>query len=186
MKDAAAAEWEARIATVWKQVDPLRPEELVDAIDELAAERPAGDGTALFERACARDTAGLEPDAEKLYRAALASDDLGPYRRARATIQLASTLRLLGRLEESERILMAEIGRCEDAGVRSALHDETRAILALTYLAQGRRAESAGLALVTLAPHLSRYNRSVARNAEELAKRGAGVIPAKAGIQTKR
>jgi hypothetical protein len=177
VKDAAAAEWEARIAAVWKRVDSLQPEELVAAVDALAAQRPADDATALFERACARDTSGLEQEAEPLYRAALASDHLDSYRRARATIQLASTLRLLGRLEESERILDAEIDRCEQARVRSPLHDETRAILALTYLAQGRAAESAGLALVTLAPHLSRYNRSVARNAEELAKRSADVIP---------
>jgi hypothetical protein len=45
------------------------------------------------------------------------------------------------------------------------LHDEARAILALTYAAQGRTAEAAGLALVTLAPHLSRYQRSMTRNA---------------------
>jgi len=48
------------------------------------------------------------------------------------------------------------------------LHDEARATLALTYVAQGRATEAAGLALCTLAPHLSRYNRSIFGNASRL------------------
>jgi hypothetical protein len=40
----------------------------------------------------------------------------------------------------------------------------------LTYLVQGRAVEAACLALTTLAPHLSRYNRSVAGNAAEIFK----------------
>ena len=48
------------------------------------------------------------------------------------------------------------------------VHDEARATLALTYVAQGRAAEAAGLTLSILAPYLSRYNRSMAANAAEL------------------
>jgi hypothetical protein len=163
-------DWEARVAALWKQVDSMPPEELVSRIDTLAAERPADDALALFERACARDTAGLESAAEPLYRAALASHGLDPYRQARATIQLASTLRILGRLEESEQLVKAQLERYADAGYGLALYDETRATLALTYLVQGRAVEAACLALTTLAPHLSRYNRSVAGNAAEILK----------------
>ncbi|HSP73302.1 MAG TPA: tetratricopeptide repeat protein, partial [Gaiellaceae bacterium] len=147
--------------------DELSEVELVDAIGALAAERPAGDPAAAFERASARDSAGLETEAEPLYRAALAGG-LDAVRRPRAVIQLASTLRLLGRLDESRELLEAELER---AGEPDALTDETRAFLALTLLAAGEPERAAALALTALAPHLSRYNRAVEGNAAELAER---------------
>jgi hypothetical protein len=164
-------DWESRIAAVWKTASAMPPAALVAAIDALAAERPADDSAALFERACARDTAGFEADAEIYYRAALASENLDAYRRSRASIQLGSTLRILGQLDESEKLLVAELDRHMEVGNPRELHDEARAILAMTYIAQGRAVEAAGLALLTLAPHLSRYNRSMAANAAELVKK---------------
>src|SRR4051812_38997216 len=101
--------WLSRIAEVWDRAAAMEGEELVRTIDALAGERAADDGLALFERACARDTAGVEADAERYYRAALLTRDLDPYRRSRATIQLASTLRILGRLDESEQLLLREL-----------------------------------------------------------------------------
>jgi hypothetical protein len=158
-------DWDARVAAVWEHAAELDPETLVTTIDALAQERASDDPRALFERACARDTAGRETEAEPLYRAALASAGLDDYRRARATIQLASTLRILGQLEESERLLVAELDRHLAPGHSRDLHDEARATLAFTFLEQGRAAEAAGLALCALAPRLSRYNRSMAGNA---------------------
>jgi len=157
-----------RLAALWTAVDAMEPSELLLRVDTLAAERPSGDPAALFERACARDTTGDEQAAEGLYRAALANGGLDHIRRARATIQLASTLRILGRLDESEEMLTAELARQDRSATTHPLHDDTRAILALTYVAQGRGTEATGLALLALAPHLSRYNRSVAGNAAEL------------------
>jgi hypothetical protein len=168
VNDDAFADWHARTAAVWKVADTLTPQELVGTIDRLASKRPADDPFALFERACARDTAGLEDAAEPLYRAALASGALDPYRHARASIQLASTLRHLNRLDESEQLLLAQLERCEAEGPGAALHDEVRAVLAFTWVAQGRAVEAASLALETLAPHLTRYNRSMAANARAL------------------
>ena len=141
---------------------------MVAAVDALAAERSPGDATAVFERACARDTAGIEDAAEGYYRAALATGPLDAYRSSRASIQLASTLRILGQLDESEQLLIAELDRHLQPGNPCALHDEVRAILALTYIARGRATEAAGLALCVLAPHLTRYDRSVTGNATEL------------------
>jgi hypothetical protein len=161
------SDWESRVAAQWQRLDAMSPEEFVVAIDGLAAERTAGDAAALFERASARDSVGLETGAESLYRAALATGRLDSYRYARATIQLASSLRILGQLDESERLLVTELDRRAKAGGQHALHDELRATLALTYVAQGRAVEGAGLALLTLAPHLTRYNRSMAGNAAE-------------------
>jgi hypothetical protein len=172
------ADWDRRIAATWKIADTLSPRELVRTVDTLASELPRDDPFAQFERACARDTAGLEAEAEPLYRAALASGALDPYRQARAGVQLGSTLRHLGRLDESESLLQAQLDRCRAEGPGAALHDEVRAMLALTWLAQGRAAEAACLALETLAPHLTRYNRSVAANARAIARDGTAGSPA--------
>ena len=168
MIQALDPQWEARVAALWKHARTMPPDELVQAADALADELEPGDARALFERACARDTAGFESDAEQYYRAALESGQLDAYRSSRASIQLASTLRILGHLDESEKLLVAELDRHMAAGHERALHDEARATLALTYVAQGRAVEAAGLALSALAPRLSRYNQSMARNAAEL------------------
>lgn len=165
--------WDARIAAVWERVQSqsLSGEALVTAVDALANERDADDATALFERACARDTVGIEDDAEGYYRAALATGKLDAYRSSRASIQLGSTLRILGHLAESEQLLTAELDRHLQPGNPRALHDEARAVLALTYVSQDRANEAAGLALAVLAPHLSRYNRSMSANAAELVEK---------------
>ena len=166
--DENAGSWEDRVNAVWEKSHSMQPEELLAEIDALASESGVDPAQALFERASARDRIGLEAEAERYYREALATGKLDPFRRARASIQLASTLRILGHLPESEQLLVAELDRHMEAGDPRMLHDEARAILALTYLAQGRAQEAAGLALCTLAPHLSRYHRSVFGNAEEL------------------
>ena len=169
--ESTQEEWETRVAALWKRAESMSGQALVAAADALADERERDDAAALFERASARDRAGIEAEAERYYRTALATGRLDSYRSSRASIQLASTLRILGQLEESEQLLIAELDRHLEAGNPRALHDEARATLALTYVAQGRAAEAAGLALFTLAPHLSRYNRSVSENAAELVAR---------------
>ena len=164
-------DWEARIAALWLRLDEMPPEAFVQAIDAMAGERAPDDALALFERACARDSTGVEDEAESLYRAALATDRLDAYRRVRAVIQLASTLRILGQLDESERLLIGERDRRARASGDHPLEDELRATLALTWIAQGRSTEAAALALSALAPHLSRYRRSVLGNALEILRK---------------
>ena len=83
------AEWQARVDAVWARADELGDAEVVRRIDDLAAERPEGDPYALFERAGARDSAGLEVEAEPLYIAAIANGLAGS-ERVQAHIQLAS------------------------------------------------------------------------------------------------
>ena len=78
MSDAAFEDWQSRVAATWKIADTLTPQDLVRTIDTLCNERPTDDPFAQFERACARDTAGIEDGAEPLYRAALASGQLDP------------------------------------------------------------------------------------------------------------
>ena len=84
-----------------------------------------------------------------------------------------STLRWLGQLDESEQLLATEFAVREATGGEHVLHDELRSLLALTWLAQGRSAEAATLALCALAPHLTRYQRSTLRLATKLLKDAA-------------
>jgi len=154
--------WDDRVAAVWAD-ETLSDEEVVERIDALAAERPDGDARALFERAGARDSAGLEAEAEPLYRAALEAG-LDDEHRPQAVIQLASTLRNLGRTDEAIRMLRAEL----DREPPSPLRDEAAAFLALALVPVGRDREAASVALRALAPHLSRYRRSVLAYVDEL------------------
>ncbi|WP_424935927.1 MULTISPECIES: tetratricopeptide repeat protein [Bacteria] len=152
-------DWQDRIDAVWAD-DALSDGERIVRIDALASERAADDAVALFERASARDSAGREGDAEVLYRRAL-TRGLEGRRRSEARIQLASTLRNLGQIEESLRILDEERRGGE-------LADAAAAFYALALASSGDPASAASVALETLAPHLPQYTRSVAAYAREL------------------
>lgn len=130
----------------------LQPGELVKAADALCNELDPGDARALVERACTRDTASIESEAENYHRAALATGQLDDYRPSRASIQWASTLRVLGHLDESESLLVAELDRHSEPGHLRVLHDEARATLALPCVAQGRAVEAAGWPFLPLPP----------------------------------
>lgn len=160
-------DWSQRIAAVWAD-ETLDDLERVEAIDAIAAERPAGDARALFERAGARDSAGIEGEAEPLYRAALEAG-LDDEHRPQAVIQLASTIRNLGKLDESLELLRAEYER--DPG--GSLHDAAAAFYALALVSSGDAVRAASVALTALAPHLPRYTRSVTGYARELVDPGA-------------
>lgn len=155
-------DWERRIADLWVAIDDYEPEDFRAEVERLAAELPAGDPVGLFERACANDSTGRPEEAEPLYRQALAGGLTG-IRRRRAVIQVASTLRNLGRPEESVGLLEAE----RDAG-SDELDDAVAAFLALALADVGRERQAAGIALGALSKHLPRYNRSLANYASEL------------------
>ncbi|MCK2037120.1 tetratricopeptide repeat protein [Microbacterium sp. SSW1-49] len=152
--------WDARIDAVWDDA-ALTDAERIERIDELAHERPVADARALFERAGARDSAGLEAEAETLYREALAAG-LDDEHRPQAVIQLASTLRNLGRIDEAVEMLRIE----RDRG--GAFQDAASAFYALALVSQGDARAGAAVALEALAPHLPRYTRSVSAYAREL------------------
>jgi tetratricopeptide (TPR) repeat protein len=97
-----AGTWDERVTELWRTAAERSDEELLATVTALAAERPAGDAASAFERASALDHVGREQDAEALYRHALAAG-LDDHHRQRAVIQLASTVRNLGRPEEAVR-----------------------------------------------------------------------------------
>ncbi|MGN7968044.1 tetratricopeptide repeat protein [Microbacterium sp. 22296] len=157
-------DWQNRVDAVWAD-ETLDPGEVIRRIDALARERPEDDAIALFERAGARDSAGLEADAEWLYRQALATG-LDDERRTRATIQLASTIRNLGKTAEALDLLRGEYER----DPHGDLHDAAAAFYALALVSNGEPERAASIALQALAPHLSRYTRSVNGYAREIAE----------------
>ncbi|WP_431981839.1 tetratricopeptide repeat protein [Streptomyces qinglanensis] len=179
------ADWERRVADTWARMDALVAERGADgfraAVGELADEQPAGSPQATFERACAFDSTGLPERAVPLYREAL-HGGLAGVRRRRAVIQLASSLRNLDRPGESAALLRAELDRdigtdgadsaggADETAAVVALEDAVRAVLALALTDLGRSREAVPLLLAALAPHLPRYQRSMAGYARQLAR----------------
>ena len=155
-------DWERRIASAWATFDERSDDENRALIDQLVAELPAGSAVASFERACAFDSTGRSDLAVPLYREAL-ERGLTAERRRRAVIQLASSLRNIGEADESVALLTAELAREPDE-----LDDAVRAFLALALADVGREREALSHALTALAPHLARYQRSLASYAQEL------------------
>jgi hypothetical protein len=156
------AEWERRSAAAWASIDESSERDFLALIEQLVAELPAGSGVGLFERAASLDSTGHSDLAVPLYRQALERGLTGE-RRRRAVIQLSSSLRNLGRPEESVELLTAEL----DAG-SDHLDDAVRGFLALALTDTGREREAVSLALRALAPHLPRYQRSLANYARLL------------------
>jgi len=154
--------WQDRVDAVWND-EALSDADRIERIDALAAERADDDPVALFERAGALDSAGLEREAEELYVRALAGG-LDEGRRQRAAIQLASTIRNLGRVDEALDMLREEYDRADPSPMRDAV----AAFYALALASSGQPVAAASIALTTLAPHLPRYTRSVTGYAEEL------------------
>jgi Tetratrico peptide repeat len=154
-------DWQQRVDAVWASVLEFGDDEVIRRIDALAAERPADDPVALFERAGARDSAGLEAEAEVFYREALAGGLAGP-ERVQAHIQLASTIRNLGRPVEAVALLDAI------EPVAGELRDAVVAFRALALVDAGDARRAASDALAALAPHLPRYRVSVASYAADL------------------
>lgn len=80
--DAGNKAWEERLAALWAAIDDKSAGDFVVRMEALAAERPPGDATALFERAAANDSTGRPHYAVPLYRQALAAGLMGERRRA--------------------------------------------------------------------------------------------------------
>lgn len=156
-------DWQNRVDAVWADAANLSDDALVAQIDALAAELPPGNALALAERGGARDSTGQEEQAATFYRAALAAG-LDDARRGQVVIQYASTLRNLGRPEESLELLRSEFAGHPE----HPLADAATAFAALALASSGRTTEALAAVLHALAPHLPRYRRSVDAYADEL------------------
>lgn len=154
--------WEQRAADAWASIDSMDAAEFRALIDKLADELPPGSAVAPFERACAFDSTGHSDRAVPLYEQALAIGLTGE-RRRRAVIQLSSSLRNVGQPQRSVELLTEELNAGSDH-----LDDAVKATLALALTDVGREREAVSLAVGALAPHLPRYQRSMANYARLL------------------
>lgn len=140
--------------TVIEDADPSAPEVLgADELADCEAVRSFGQASDL-------DAAGREDEAIELYERALRLG-LDEPRRAQAQVQLASSLRNVGRAPEAVEIL-------RDMGEDASVGDAPRAFLALALADEGRKHEALVVALEALAWHLPRYDRAVTRYAGRL------------------
>ena len=156
------SDWQTRVDKVWADAEILGDQGVMDAMDALAADAP-DPALALFERGGSRDSGGRPEEAEPLYRDALALG-LPDDERAQCTIQLASSIRNLGRPEESLALLHTEFDGKPDHPYAAA----AAAFMSLTLASLGRPAEGLSVVLHALAPTLPRYQRSVHAYADEL------------------
>jgi tetratricopeptide (TPR) repeat protein len=152
--------WQHRVDRFWAEVDLDDEEAALAGMRALVDERDPDDPAALFEWAGIHDSLGLEEQAVPLYRRALAGD-LDDLRRTRATIQLASTLRNVGELDEAVELLRAAPDVPELGGAR-------RGFLALVLHSRGESAAALREALTALADTLPRYQRSMRGYAADL------------------
>jgi hypothetical protein len=161
-------DWEERTAAVWatfgayEEAGAAGEADFRAVIDALVAELPADSPLGPFEQACAWDSTGHSDKAAPLYREALARG-LNGYKGRRAKIQLSSSLRNIGQADEGVKLLTPELDAPSDE-----LDDAVRACLALCLSSLGRDREGLSLVLGALAPHLPRYQRSMANYARAL------------------
>ncbi|RKS97644.1 tetratricopeptide repeat protein [Chryseobacterium defluvii] len=154
--------WEAQLQRIWLQFGKISNDEFLQKIKTHTARLSGSQAIVNFEMACAFDSTGYEKDAEPLYRSAL-QQGLSGLRRRRARIQLASTLRNNGNIDESIHIL-----REEKANYSDELNDAVDSFLALSLSSQGEYKEALSLALKAISGHLPRYNRSLYNYANAL------------------
>ncbi len=154
--------WETRVAQLWSMVDAHDADESVARIDALVAELPAGNAIGLFEQGCAQDSTGHPDRAVPKYQAAL---DIGLHgvRRRRAVIQMSSSLRNCGHAAKAVSLLTAELDAPSDE-----LDGAVRAVLALALVDVARERDAVAHCLFALSHYLPRYNRSMARDAQQL------------------
>jgi hypothetical protein len=149
-----------RVAALFAAIDDYEETAFIAEVDALAAELPdaEADADAIFHRACARDSWGHSDLAVPLYAKALEIGGLTGENRRRAVIQMSSSLRNVGRVEEGLEHLLKE----KETGGEDHLSDALDCTIALCLSTLGRDREGLSLVLVALAKHLPRYNRSMA------------------------
>ncbi|MET7298899.1 tetratricopeptide repeat protein [Embleya sp. NPDC005575] len=160
--DDDARHWQQCMDALWAGFDTHESDDFVAAVRALVAKRPADDAVAAYWMGSAYDSTGHEAQAAPHYRRAFAAGLPDELRRP-ATVQFASTLRNLGETHESIALLTAERAAATDE-----LDDAITAFLALSLVDAGREREAVALALGALAPHLTRYNRSLTNYARAL------------------
>ena len=154
--------WDARLSHLWTRLDEFEGADFVEAMRTLITELPERDPVALFELGAAYDSTGSPEEAVNLYDLAIRAG-LSGLRRRRVQIQMASSLRNLGKPQQAADLLFEELNKPSDE-----LDQAVAAFLALALADLGREREGLSISLGALSKCLPRYNRSLARYAEAL------------------
>ncbi|WP_285727364.1 tetratricopeptide repeat protein [Psychromicrobium xiongbiense] len=154
-----------QLEDLWDRFDALEAPEFSGLLESLLAQLPEGDPRIAFERGGFQDATDHPVEAVELYRQAL-SEGLSGAPRRQAVIQLASSLRNLGELVESEALLRAELEHPVDE-YTSAI----QAFLALVLGSRGRDQEGLSVALTALIPHVTQYQTSLTHYVQEMSSR---------------
>ena len=165
---------ESHLAELWNAIDAHAPEAFRRLVDQAVEHAPPA--VAEFELAGVHDSFGEESLAEPRYRRALALG-LEPDREAQCRIQLASTLRNLGRAEEGLELLqpLLDAATAVEADARTAAFaayaPQARGFAALCLSSLGRDREAVRLAVGGIGASVTRYSRSLTGYAAELPER---------------
>jgi tetratricopeptide (TPR) repeat protein len=130
--------WQDRVADFWRTADDSNVEDALAAMKVLVAELDETDARGSFELASVHDFLGLEQEAIPLYYKALELG-LDGIAREKAVIQLASSLRNVGKPIDAIALLQATSFSDEAQGSASAF-------LALAKFDIGDKAEALRLA----------------------------------------
>ncbi|MGA8850696.1 MAG: tetratricopeptide repeat protein [Aeromicrobium sp.] len=154
--------WNEQVDALWGQADQISDAELLAQMRALASERP-NDPLALAELGGAHDSTGHPVEAANLYQRAVEAGLSDP-KLSQVVIQHASTLRNLGRHDESIAMLRDHY----DAQPDHELAGAASVFVALALATSAREREAVVELLRTVEPTLPRYNRSIRAYADAL------------------
>ncbi|TFI43112.1 tetratricopeptide repeat protein [Rhodococcus sp. 1R11] len=144
----------------WHHADDDEPARMRSQMGELLSASELSRARALFERASLEDFLGEESAAIPLYEASLSSG-LDSVHESKARIQLASSLRNVGRLEDASRVLRDFEFFNEFASARDAF-------MALILWDLGDGVGALRAALQAAKPALGTYRRAIGTYADKL------------------
>ena len=157
-------DWEARVKAFWKSADVGKPDATFAEMKRLVEELAEADPNGLFELASVHDFLGLAQSAVPLYEQSLRAG-LAGLKREKAVIQLASSLRNLGRAAEAMDLL-------EQTAFGAETSLAAKAFLALAQLDSDSPRKALATALLNFYPEDGLYARSIRTYAQELARKG--------------
>lgn len=157
------SEWEDRVATFWQSADDSKVDETLATMKKLVEELEPTNPLGVFEWASVHDFLGLEPEAIPIYKQALHLG-LAGLKREKALIQLASSLRNLGKPDEAVALLESTTFSVETEAA-------AKAFLALAHFDSGKPSKALSLALLQLYPTGGLYERSIKLYATDLIER---------------
>lgn len=154
------------LAEFWDHADDTDPVRMRVEMEHMLAAASYSDARALFERASLADFLGDEAAAVPLYEASL-SGGLDDDRENQARIQLASSLRNVGRPHDALRVL-------RDFEFANQYIPARDAFVALTLWDIGDAAQALRSALQAASPATGKYRRAIGAYASELSTRPEG------------